>query len=84
MKVENLKDTSEMMCSSDYKERFKAEYYQLKMRFSALDKMLINYMSGRLSFTPSCPYNMLHEQLVFMERYLVCLEQRAKIEGIEL
>ena len=53
MKVENLKDTSEMMCSSDYKERFKAEYYQLRMRFSALDKMLINYMSGRLSFNPS-------------------------------
>ena len=84
MKVENLKDTSEMMCSSDYKERFKAEYYQLRMRFSALDKMLINYMSGRLSFNPSCPYNMLHEQFLFMQSYLVCLNRRAKIEGIEL
>ena len=29
-----LKDTVEMMGSSDYKERFRAEYYQLKMSLS--------------------------------------------------
>lgn len=28
-----LKDTVEMMLSADYKERFKAEYYQLKIRY---------------------------------------------------
>lgn len=31
-----LKDTVEMMTSSDYKERFKAEYYQLKLRYNKL------------------------------------------------
>ena len=82
--ITNLKDTSEMMCSSDYKERFKAEFYQTNLRFNKLDKMLEDYADGKLPFTPSCPYNLLHEQLVFMKRYLVCLEQRAKIEGIEL
>ena len=28
----NLKDTIEMMTSTDYKERFRAEYYQLEIR----------------------------------------------------
>lgn len=29
-----LKDTIEMMTSDDYKERFKAEYYQTKIRYN--------------------------------------------------
>ena len=29
-----LKDTVEMMGSSDYKERFRAEHFQLKIRMS--------------------------------------------------
>ena len=28
-----LKDTISMMTSSDYKERFRAEYFQLKIRY---------------------------------------------------
>ena len=31
-----LKDTVEMMNSNDYKERFKAEYYQLVTRYKGL------------------------------------------------
>lgn len=31
-----MKDTVEMMCSADYKERFKAEYYQTKIRYEKL------------------------------------------------
>lgn len=31
-----LKDTVEMMGSADYKERFKAEYYQTKIRYEKL------------------------------------------------
>jgi hypothetical protein len=30
--MNELKDTIELMNSSDYKDRFKAEYYQLKIR----------------------------------------------------
>ena len=33
-----LKDTIEMMNSDDYKERFKAEYYQTKIRYEKLKK----------------------------------------------
>lgn len=35
-----LKDTVEMMNSGDYRERFKAEYHQLKIRANSLQKML--------------------------------------------
>lgn len=35
-----LKDTCSLMMSEDYKERFKAEYYQLKIRYAKLMKML--------------------------------------------
>ena len=35
-----LKDTIQMMQSADYKERFKAEYYQTVIRYEKLDAML--------------------------------------------
>ena len=31
-----LEDTIDLMKSSDYKERFKAEYYQVKFRYEKL------------------------------------------------
>lgn len=79
-----LKDTIEFMKSSDYKERFIAEYLQLKIRISGLATMLEKYKYGKLNFTPTCSYNLLHSQLVFMGSYLETLEKRAKLEGIEL
>ena len=36
-----IKETAAMMCSEDYKERFKAEYYQLLIRYNKLRHMLI-------------------------------------------
>ena len=35
-----LKNTINMMESADYKERFKAEYYQLAIRFRKITEML--------------------------------------------
>ena len=35
-----LKDTIELMQSEDYKERFKAEYHQLRIRFEKLKAKL--------------------------------------------
>lgn len=35
--MNELKDTIELMNSSDYKDRFKAEYYQLSIISSKLD-----------------------------------------------
>ena len=79
-----LKDTIEMMNSPDYKERFKAEYRQTKIRYEKLHRMCIKYEAGTLDFTPNCPLDLLKEQKAAMGRYLGCLEVRAEIEGIEL
>lgn len=79
-----LKDTVEMMNSADYKERFKAEYYQTKIRYEKLHKMTIKYEAGTLNFTPSCSLELLNEQKKHMGLYLHALEVRAEIEGIEL
>ena len=38
-----LVDTVEMMDSSDYKERFKAEYAQLVIRYYGLRNMKVNH-----------------------------------------
>lgn len=74
----------EMMQSEDYKERFKAEYYQLKDRYSKLHKMCIKYEAGTLNFTPNCSLELLTEQKKHMGMYLHSLEVRAEIEKIEL
>lgn len=79
-----LKDTIEMMNSSDYKERFKAEYYQVKIRAEKLDNMLNKYKLGYLDFTPSCPIEVLDKQYHLMIEYLMILSKRAAIEGIVL
>lgn len=79
-----LKDTIEMMNSADYKERFKAEYHQTKIRYEKLHKMVVKYEAGTLNFTPKCSLELLKEQKKYMGCYIYCLEVRAEIEGIEL
>lgn len=79
-----LRDTAEMMQSEDYKERFKAEYLQLKIRYQKLDAMLAGYKSGLLDFTPTCSISILDEQRTVMAEYIAVLEVRASLEGIDL
>lgn len=79
-----LNDTIEMMTSSDFKERFKAEYYQLKIRAKKLHDMLDKFRTNTLPFRPKCSYEFLFTQWIYMQNYLVVLEEKAKIEGIEL
>lgn len=79
-----LKDTVEMMESSDYKERFRAEYFQLKIRMNGLAGMLIKMENNMLNFTPNCSYDLLNGQLKAMNLYASYLEERADIEGINL
>lgn len=80
----NLSDTILMMKSPDYKERFKAEVYQLDIRIGKLANMLSAWVAGELSFQPTCPYDLLEAQLNSMKVYRHFLEQRAEIEGIKL
>lgn len=80
----NLKETVPMMESADYKERFKAEYNQVKIRYDKLDEMTVKYEAGTLNFTPSCSLELLKEQKKYMGCYIRCLKIRAEIEGIDL
>ena len=79
-----LNETVEMMNSADYKERFKAEYEQLRIRMDGLCNMLEKYKAGALSFKPSCSYDLLNGQLKAMKLYASYLKERAKIEKIDL
>ena len=80
----NLNDTIEMMVSKDYKERFKAEYHQLRIRIEGLENMLEKYKDGTLEFTPTCSYDLLNGQLRAMKLYRTYLEERAGKEKIQL
>lgn len=79
-----LKDTAILMLSSDYKERFKAEYFQLKIRYEKLKYMLQKWDAGELNFTPNCPRSLYNLQLQNMKTGLAILEGRAAIEEIKL
>lgn len=82
--VRPLNDTTLLMVSTDYKDRFKAEYIQLKTRLKGLNTMLHNWDNGKLSFTPTCPRSTYDLQVEAMTKYLAILEARAKIEDIKL
>lgn len=91
-----LKDTVEMMQSEDYKERFKAEYQQTKIRYEKLkafnNKIEAAYRTEcerpdvKKVAMPAhdCPADLLRDQQSAMGQYLHILEVRAVIEGIDL
>lgn len=79
-----LKDTVRLMESSDYKERFKAEYEQLRIRFEKLSAMVEKWDAGMLPFTPTCPRSTYTIQLRAMADYLAVLEARGIMEGVKL
>lgn len=79
-----LRDTIEMMNSADYKERFKAEYYQNVIRYQKLKAMLEKWDKGELNFNPTCPRSTYNIQIKAMTDYIAILEARAVMEGIEL
>ena len=84
------------MNSADYKERFKAEYYQTKIRYEKLkafnnkieaSRKTNNMFHDGKKFempTHDCPDDLLKNQQSVMGEYLHILEVRAVIEGIEL
>ncbi len=87
------KDTVKGMLSEDYKERFKAEYEQTKIRYEKLkafcnriEAAMMTSHEGKKVDMPAhdCPYELLRTQQGHMGQYLHDLEIRAVIEGIEL
>lgn len=83
-----LKETVELMNSEDYKERFVAEYRQVKIRYEKLknfcNKIEVETMLGKEVTKHDCPLELLREQQKYMGLYLSVLEKRALIENILL
>ena len=82
--MKDLRETIDMMNSSNFKDRVKAEYHQLAIRCEKLEAMCKKYAAGELDFEPNCPLELLQVQLRYMKGYKECLEERAEIEGIDL
>ena len=72
------------MCSTDYKERFVAEYNQLVIRYRGLKNMLDKWDKNELDFTPTCPRSTYNLQIKAMTDYIDVLEARAAMENIYL
>ena len=90
-----LKDTIDFMQSTDYKERFVAEYMQTKIRYERLKAFNTKIEAANTTAYEcavkkvempkhDCPDELLREQQKMMGHYLHILEVRAVIEGIEL
>lgn len=83
-----LKETVELMNSEDYKERFVAEYHQVKIRYEKLknfcNKIEVETMLGKEVTKHDCQLELLREQQKYMGLYLSVLEKRALIENVEL
>ena len=84
IKNEELASTAELMVSSDYKKRFKAEYIQLKNRYEGLKAMIRKWDNDELNFKPTCPREIYDVQLAAMQRYLGILEVRANMENVDI
>lgn len=79
-----LPSTAILMNSGNYKERFKAEYQQVVIRYQKLKAMLEKWDREELEFNPTCPRSTYNMQIVAMTDYIAVLEARASIEGITL
>lgn len=82
--MKELKETIEMMNSENYKERFKAEYWQTCIRYKKLKDMVDKWEKSELNFTPTCDKKIYKIQLLHMANYLSILRIRAKIENVDL
>lgn len=85
-----LKDTIPQMTSSNYKERFYAEYWQTKIRYEKLKDFCNKIEVGRVWNSHldepehDCPFEMLRDQQRMMGEYLHILELRAIFEKVDL
>lgn len=89
MKIEQ---TVKMMFDKDYRERMKAEYWQVKCRYEKLKKMNTHLEAERLCGkfplgeikVDGTPWDVLRDQQRIMGEYLHVLELRAELEGVDL
>lgn len=79
-----LKDTIKMMDSTDYKDRFRAEYFQANIRYWKLKNMMDRCDEGTLDFKPTCPKSIYVMQMKAMSDYIEVLKTRATMEDVDL
>lgn len=82
--VTKLPFTALGMQSNAYKERFRAEYMQLVIRYEGLRTMLEKWDKGELTFSPTCQRSTYNIQIKAMVDYIAILETRAVMENINL
>jgi hypothetical protein len=83
----DLNKTVELMNSSDYRERFQAEYLQTKERYERLKRFNNTIETAELignEVKHDCPLSLLRRQQSVMGEYLHILELRAELENVEL
>lgn len=80
-----LKETINAMLSNDWKERFKAEYFQLDIRIQKLDAA-IRKMTKTRNALGGAPIDLLffRRQIRHMKRYRQEMQHRAELHGIDL
>ena len=66
----------------DWQQRFVLEYNELLSKTAKLGNMLENW--DNLNFVPKCSKSLLSAQYNTMKAYLNILEERSKIENIDL
>ena len=86
-----LKDTVDLMYSDDYQERFKAEYWQTKIRYEKLKAANTKQeILCRMNPFPTeknedvVRRELMNAQQHCMGEYLHLLELRAELDGIKL
>ena len=81
----DLSATNKLMTSSDYKERFLAEYIQLETRYESLMNIIWKYDHGeKLGFELDTPIHLLKKQAKAMYEYISVLNERARFEDIAI
>ena len=79
----NLKDTVALMCSDSYKDRLKAEYWQVRNRYDKLVRVLTSASQRALNI-PEDQQELMQKQAHYMYHYMITLSERCKLEGINL
>ena len=77
-----FEDPIPLMLSDDYRDRLKAEYFQLKIRIEKLSRFMKRAKEGKVKLP--YPWTMLDGQLKYMRSYRNVLKARIDIEGINL
>lgn len=80
--ITTLADTVELMTSENYKDRFRAECYQLSIRLDKLNEFITKYEDESLEFKPTVSIDILREQYKAMQKYQDILMARAVLEEI--